>query len=59
VESLQARLESLRARTKDLPRVTVGCLEWLDPLMGSGNWGPELVRYETAERAWSSWWASS
>ncbi|MBI5802192.1 MAG: cobalamin-binding protein [Verrucomicrobia bacterium] len=26
-----------------LPRPTVACLEWLDPLMGSGNWVPELV----------------
>ena len=24
-------------------RPTVACLEWLDPLMGAGNWIPELV----------------
>lgn len=26
-----------------LSRPTVACLEWLDPLMGAGNWVPELV----------------
>ncbi len=32
--------------TRDLPiaaRPTVACLEWTDPLMGAGNWVPELV----------------
>ena len=29
------------ARAKEKP--TVACLEWLDPLMGAGNWIPELV----------------
>lgn len=24
-------------------RPTVACLEWLDPLMGSGNWIPEMI----------------
>lgn len=26
-----------------LTRPSVACLEWLDPLMGAGNWVPELV----------------
>lgn len=26
-----------------LQRPSVACLEWLDPLMGAGNWVPELV----------------
>ncbi|MEO1182269.1 MAG: ABC transporter substrate-binding protein, partial [Cyanobacteria bacterium J06636_28] len=26
-----------------LPQPTVACLEWTDPLMGAGNWVPELV----------------
>lgn len=29
------------ARAKEKP--TVACLEWLDPLMGAGNWVPELA----------------
>jgi len=44
VEDLQKRLHSISERAKLLPRVpTVGCLEWLEPLMVAGNWVPELV----------------
>lgn len=49
VHGYQQRLEHLQNRTTVLsrdtrrPRVTV--LEWLDPLMASGNWTPELVAY--------------
>lgn len=46
VQGYQQRLLQLRARCAALageqkPRVAV--LEWLDPLMGAGNWTPELV----------------
>jgi iron complex transport system substrate-binding protein len=46
VQGYQDRLEKLRTRCDALgadrkPRVAV--LEWLDPLMGAGNWTPELV----------------
>lgn len=46
VRAYQQRLEQLRADCAKLagsrrPRVAV--LEWLDPLMGAGNWTPELV----------------
>lgn len=30
-------------------RPTMACLEWLDPLMGAGNWIPELVELAGAE----------
>jgi iron complex transport system substrate-binding protein len=46
VSSYQQRLNTLQAATTQFgsrPRVTI--LEWLDPLMGSGNWTPELVVY--------------
>lgn len=43
-------LRALKVRCVDviekaclLERPTVACLEWLDPLMGAGNWVPELV----------------
>ena len=36
-----AHLQTLTARQGEKPRIAV--LEWLDPLMGSGNWAPELV----------------
>jgi iron complex transport system substrate-binding protein len=46
VKEYRGRLERLRevtSRAQDRPRVAV--LEWLDPLMGAGNWMPELVVY--------------
>jgi iron complex transport system substrate-binding protein len=48
VRGYQQRLERLRARCDVLagsrrPRLAI--LEWLDPLMGAGNWTPELVTY--------------
>jgi len=44
VEGYQRRLTHLHELTmhqEEKPRVAV--LEWLDPLMGAGNWTPELV----------------
>jgi len=46
VQHYQQRLDDLRHKTAIFsfePRVAV--LEWLDPLMGAGNWTPELVSY--------------
>ena len=43
VADARARLDGLAARTAALPRPTVACIEWLDPLMMAGNWIPELV----------------
>jgi iron complex transport system substrate-binding protein len=37
------RMEEIAARTHAGPRPRVACLEWIDPLMGAGNWMPELV----------------
>jgi iron complex transport system substrate-binding protein len=42
----QTRLAALAETAKHGSRPTVGCIEWLDPLMGAGNWIPTLV--ETA-----------
>jgi len=52
VQDYQQRLEQLHARCRTIaagkrPRVAV--LEWLDPLMGAGNWTPELVAYAGGE----------
>jgi len=43
VAAIRARLAALAERTGALPRPTVACLEWIDPLFAMGNWGPELV----------------
>ena len=53
VRNYQQRLEHLQGITTDLrtgkpgPRVTL--LEWLDPLMATGNWTPELITYAGGE----------
>jgi iron complex transport system substrate-binding protein len=43
VARLRDRLAALAARTRDLPRPGIACIEWLDPLMAAGNWMPELA----------------
>jgi iron complex transport system substrate-binding protein len=43
VEGLQSRLCDIAEHAKHLPRPTVACIEWIDPLMAAGNWVPELV----------------
>lgn len=43
---LQRRVDACRQKTEGLAegdRPTVGAIEWIEPLMGSGNWIPELV----------------
>ena len=50
VEKYQQRLTDLAVKTSAFgarPRVAV--LEWLDPLMGAGNWTPELVSFAGGE----------
>lgn len=41
--ALRKRLERIRKRTHSFPKRSVVCIEWLDPIMISGNWMPELV----------------
>ena len=65
VQSYQQRLMDLHdisLRHEEKPRVAV--LEWLDPLMGAGNWTPELVEMAGGEHVfgeigqhspWLSW----
>ena len=39
-------IERLRARMKPVAAAesrTVACIEWIEPLMGAGNWTPELI----------------
>jgi iron complex transport system substrate-binding protein len=44
VESLQGRMREIERRMAALPdRPRVACVEWIDPLMASGNWMPQLV----------------
>lgn len=65
VTALKTRLVNTLQQVADVEvRPRVACLEWLDPLMGAGNWIPELVELAggipvcgTAGRhsGWLSW----
>jgi iron complex transport system substrate-binding protein len=44
VASLEQRIEAVRARTSDVPRPEVLCMEWLDPIFTAGHWVPEMVQ---------------
>ncbi|WCT11507.1 cobalamin-binding protein [Mucilaginibacter jinjuensis] len=44
VEELQERLDIIKHKLKFIEnKPTVACIEWLEPMMVSGNWIPELV----------------
>jgi iron complex transport system substrate-binding protein len=44
VASLKQRIAQVAGRTRQVDdRPTVVCLEWLDPVMASGHWIPEMV----------------
>jgi len=44
VERLRGRMRDIEGRAAGLtPRPTVACVEWIEPLMASGNWMPDLV----------------
>jgi iron complex transport system substrate-binding protein len=44
IEDLQERVDIIRHKLKYVEsRPTVACIEWLEPMMISGNWIPEVV----------------
>lgn len=44
VQALTDRMAAVATRAAEAPRrPTVACVEWIEPLMASGNWMPELV----------------
>ena len=44
LNKLQNRIEAIAIKVKDInQKPTVVALEWTDPLMGGGNWIPELI----------------
>lgn len=44
VDDLQERVDIIRHKLKFIEnKPTVACIEWLEPMMVSGNWVPELV----------------
>jgi iron complex transport system substrate-binding protein len=50
VAELQARIERISAACgRSNVRPKVACIEWLEPLMASGNWVPELIDLANGE----------
>lgn len=45
VEAFDERLARAGARVAGRPRTTVAVIEWMEPLMASGNWAPTLVKH--------------
>lgn len=43
IDRLQQGLAEIAARTSNLKRPTLACIEWIDPPMCGGNWMPELA----------------
>lgn len=44
IEDLQERVDIIRHKLKFMEnKPTIACIEWLEPMMASGNWVPELV----------------
>jgi iron complex transport system substrate-binding protein len=44
IHSLKGRTVAIANQARSISyHPTVGCIEWMDPLMASGNWMPELV----------------
>lgn len=41
--ALRRRMRLLAERAERLPKRSVACVEWIEPLMAAGNWTPELV----------------
>lgn len=48
-KELHTLQESIKATSRMKPKPRVAVLEWLDPLMGAGNWTPELLAYAGGE----------
>ena len=47
IAQLNSRIQLIANKTETLPnsqRLKVTCIEWTQPLMGAGNWVPELVK---------------
>jgi iron complex transport system substrate-binding protein len=57
---LTERVTTIGEQTGGIPaRPRVACIEWIDPLMGAGNWIPELVHLAGGEPLFGSTGAHS
>ena len=44
VENIKSDISIISKRTKNKYPVSVGCIEWIEPLMFAGNWVPEIIQ---------------
>lgn len=42
VAELQSKMAAIANRSASLPRRSIACIEWIEPLMAAGNWMPSL-----------------
>jgi|SRR5579872_592537 len=49
IRESNARIETVAAKCRGRRRPKVACIEWLEPLMASGNWVPELIDLANGE----------
>jgi iron complex transport system substrate-binding protein len=61
---LHARMNAIAARARNLRRVSIAMIEWMEPLMAAGNWMPTLcemaggeTRFGEADKhsPWMTW----
>ena len=43
IRKMQLSMRYIENKSRKLPKLTIGCIEWIEPLMAAGNWVPELV----------------
>lgn len=48
VKNIYNELEQIKQQLTSTKKKNVLCVEWLDPLMTSGNWMPDLLEYSNA-----------
>ena len=44
VENIKGDISIISKRNKNKDPVSVGCIEWIEPLMFAGNWVPEIIQ---------------
>ena len=44
VENIKSDISIISKRNKNKDPVSVGCIEWIEPLMFAGNWVPEIIQ---------------
>ena len=44
VENIKSDISIISKRNKNKDPLSVGCIEWIEPLMFAGNWVPEIIQ---------------